>query len=534
MAGVQFHTLTHLARILDEVPEGREAAAVLQGELAERGGIGKIDTVSPQAVAALKEALPHLERAMASPSPDLAEAFEKLKRIATLTGTSQTLSAVFSSSTLERARELGRPRVESPAVRTLERLMGPNGERDEGRTAPVFFMDGTRVHANGRSKLLEMFSKHFGSEVTQQELNAVFRVPQKEFRIAAVDSRLDLRGYLRIAGEIRKDAERVGYFGMSIPPVPPLGNPWAVKVEAISIVAKRVGIGSQLLARLALFLHGRGVHTMNADAMEDAGLFCVFNGFRLEKSLYEEIVHEFIADQKRLKVDLPMEHVRRLLDRDANLAELATFEWAGKRSGREFLQRRFTEKYLPVRFELSADKQSWLRLLSNLHRNDPDQKLAPNEWDGLSDATRQLLYSGVLFVGGNVPHFMSSDKDHAAHLMERLNNWAQPLSMYMDFNDAMLERMPESMKADIEAKRLAIQDVVKMIAADADSPLFSRFSDLISPGSEGVAGDTGTNRAFFIASTLLRMVGKGWLKIPSHLEDRLKELVARDYDNSDH
>src|SRR5262249_32568058 len=133
---------------------------------------------------------------------------------------------------------------------------------------------------------------------------------------------------LKIAGEIRyANATMDGYFSTFIPPPPSLGKPWGVQVEESALSYPRLGIGSELLCRAARFLHDGGVHSLDAEAKENAGLFYVFNGFRVNKSLYEEIVAEFLEEMTRQGVTIPETQVRtRLLDREANLAELAAFK----------------------------------------------------------------------------------------------------------------------------------------------------------------------------------------------------------------
>ncbi|HSA58920.1 MAG TPA: hypothetical protein VLJ37_04475 [bacterium] len=553
MPTVQYATLSCLSQILDSVPEGRDVAqrvnaelraAVSQGQEAarrERERLGphfddrgiprttleRIDVVPPELLRALREAQPVLEAAAQATEAErpVREACAKLRRISALSGSSQTIHAVLDPSTLDRARDMARPRVESPALRFLERMIRLDG--DDGRTTRVFSLDESVVHRGAWPGVLRVLSDHFGSEVTQESLSELFRIPHKDYRIGSVMIRRDDRGNLRFAGEIRRRRDRVGFFDMLVPPAPPRGRAWSVKVEAISLIHTRLGIGSQLLARVARFLHGRGVHAMTADAMENAGLFCVFNGFRLGKALYEEIVGEFVQDASRRGVEIPQEQIRRLLDREANLAELAAFEWRGERIGRDFLQGLFMRKYLPVKFELSADKQSWLRLLSNLHRSQPDKLVLPLEWESLSDATRRMLLDGVGLVGGNVPHLMSSDRDHAVHLMERLNNWAQPISMAMGFPPDMLNRMPDGMRAILREKAAAIADVFRMLAADPTSPLFSQFQTLMSPDSGEVAVDSSGNRGFFIARTFLAAEKADFIKLPEIFRRFFESMLSR-------
>jgi hypothetical protein len=536
---------------LASVPEGREVARRVEDELnavvfqgreaarRERERLGphfddsgipkpsfeKIDVVPTPLLQALREAQPVLEAAARAAEGPVREAFERLCRISRLSGTSQTaMPAVLDPSALDRARDLARPRAESPALRYLESLIRRDG--GETQASPVFVLDQAVVHRGDWPRLLRVLSEHFGSEVTRESLADLLRLPLADYRIGAVEIRRDDRGNLRFAGEIRRHRERVGYFGMLVPPAPPRGHPWAVKVEAISIVHARLGIGSRLLARVAHFLHRRGVHAMTADAMDGAGLFCVFNGFRLGKSLYEEIVGEFVQDAARRGVEIPPEEIRRLLDREANLAELAAFEWREERIGRDFLQRLFTQRYLPVKFELSADKQSWLRLLSNLRRNDPNAVVLPPEWEGLTPATRRLLLDGVGFVGGNVARFMSSDRDHAAHLVERLNNWTQPLAMFVDY-PILLERMPDDGKRAIGEKIDAAREVLAMIAADPSGPVFSNVRDLMDPGRAAALQDSSGNRGLFIARTLLAAEERGMLGLPAPLKSLFEDIVSR-------
>lgn len=552
MSTVQYSTLSCLSQIFASVPEGQEVARLVNTELTavvsrrqeaaqrERERLGphyddsgihrpsfeRIDVVPPALIQALRKAQPILEAAAQDSVAEgpVREAFEKLRRISSLSGSSQTMPAVLDPAILDRARDLARPRVESPALRYLERMIRLDGEA--GRATRVFVYNGSVVHRQDWPRVLGVLSDHFGSEVTQESLSELLRLPRKDYRIGAVEIRRDANRNLRFAGAIRHRKDLVGYFGMLVPPSPPRGSPWTVKVEAISIVPGRQGIGSQLLARVASFLHGRDVHTMTADAMEDAGLFCVFNGFRLGKALYEEIVDECVQDASRQGVEIPEEQIRRLLEREANLAELAAFEWQGERIGRDFLQRLFTQRYLPVKFELSADKQSWLRLLSNLHRNKKDAVVLPVEWEGLNAATRRSLLDGVSFVGGNVARFMSSDRDHAVHLVERLNNWLLPLSMFMDY-PVLLERMPEDGRRAILEKMGSAQAVVNMIAADPASPLFSNFRDLMDPGRVKTLQESWGNRGLFIARTLLAAERREMLSLPAPLKTLVEDLLSR-------
>ncbi|HEX5037057.1 MAG TPA: hypothetical protein VFX30_07840 [bacterium] len=565
MPGVQYSAMDSMAQILSSVPEGQPTAALVRSALGEAvskaheeaqreqrktkelfsildgdasapqsAPLAAIAYVPPDVVSALKEALPVLVRALETPSAEAGDAFQKLRRITLLTSTSQTMSAIFDEATLDRARDLGRPRVESPAVRYLERSVYPTGVRGPGRTGPVFLQEGSIVHFHQMDELLGRVSAHFGSEIGRDAWSDLFLLPHKDYRVATVDIRFQDQGLLRIFGLIRHGQTNVGTFSMAVPHVPSIGNPWTVKVETISIIHKRVGIGTQLLARLALFLHQRGVHAMRADARDEAGLFCAFNGFQLERRSYEEIVGKFVREMEIKRVDISKETVARLLDRDANLAELASVEAGGHRVGRDFLGQLFIEQYPKVFFELSADAPSWLRLLSNLQRTQGEksgdgrpEKLAPLEWDALPPETRQLLYGGVLFVGGNVPHLMSSDREHAAHVIERLNNWATVISMMMDFPESMRKRMPAERKAELEEKRVAMQAVLDMVAADPASSLFSNFSDLMTPTTEEATGDPSVQRAFLIARTALEAAAKGLIRVPPRLEPVFRELRSR-------
>jgi hypothetical protein len=570
MPGVQYSAMDSMAQILSSVPEGQPTAALVRSALGEavskaqeeaqkekrktRDLLSVLDGDAPASqsalqpaplaaiayvpasvVSALREALPVLTRALESPTAEAGEAFQKLRRITLLTSTSQTMSAVFDEATLDRARDLGRPRVESPAVRYLERSIYPTVVRGSGRTGPVFLQEGSIVHFHQMDDLLGRVSAHFGSEISRNAWNDLFVLPHKDYRVATVDIRFQEQGLLRIFGLIRHGQTNVGTFSMSVPQVPPIGNPWTVKVETISIIHKRVGIGTQLLARLALFLHQRGVHAMRADARDEAGLFCAFNGFQLERRSYEEIVGKFVREMELKRVEISKETVARLLDRDANLAELASVEAGGHRVGRDFLGQLFMEQYPKVFFELSADAPSWLRLLSNLQRTQGEksedgepEKLAPLEWDALPPETRQLLYGGVLFVGGNVPHLMSSDREHAIHVIERLNNWATVISMMMSFRESLRKRMNPEWKANFDVKRVAMQAVLEMVAADPASSLFSNFSDLMTPTTEGATGDDNIERAFLIARTALEAAAKGLITLPPRLELVFQELVSRD------
>jgi hypothetical protein len=266
---------------------------------------------------------------------------------------------------------------------------------------------------------------------------------------------------------------------------------------------------------------------MTADAMENAGLFCAFNGFRLGKALYEEIVGEFVKDAAGRGVTIPQEEIRRLLDREANLAELAAFKWQGDVVGRDFLERLFTQRYLPVKFELSANKQSWLRLLSNLHRDRKDAVVLPLEWEELSSETRGLLMDGVGFVGGNVARLMTSDQDHAVHLVERLNNWSQILSMFLDFPASLLERMPDERVRALQGQKAAVQAVLDMVAADPESSLYANVRDLMDDGRVTALQGSWGNRGFFIAQTLLAAERKELVRVPPPLKALFEDIVSR-------
>lgn len=540
LGGIQFHALSHFSQILAADPEGRETAALINEELNKSPD--RIEFVPRPIIAALRGSSAILDRAVATSSHEavVVEAFRKLQRIVQLTGNgtgiSQTMPAVVDPAALARASgqiRQGRARVESPALRYLERL---RRETSENQRLPVFSIDGKIVHISQKSDLLDLLSRHFGSPVTQQTLHQLFGLNQENCRIASVDIRREGQGRLRIAGEIRHENDRGGFFGMIIPPMPESGSPWTAKVEAISVVKGRLGIGSALLYRVALFLHEMGVHAMEANAMEGAGLFCVFNGFRIGKSLYEDLVTEFVGAMREKGVAISDDKIRtQLLDRESNLAELAAFEVGGKRVGREFLNALFSRKYLPVKFELSADKQSWLRLLSNLHRNQKNFLVVPSEWDGagaawqgLRSETRMMLLSGAAFVGGNVLHLMSSDRDHAVHLVERLNNWAQTIAMMMAFPRDMIDRLPEERRTVIAQQQAAITDILAMLGADPSSSLFTHFWDLMDPGAGGFSGSASTNRGFFIASTMTTASQKGLVTVPRVLARRFEELLLRE------
>lgn len=554
MAGTQYQVMVSLASILSSLPEGAQtaclireslAAAVSKGSedalksrnrmqsllegvadvreisrLAPPAPIEKIDRVPSAVVTALKSSEEALRKAMVNPSQDVREAFAKLQRIIQMSGgVSQEMLAV-------------KMRHVSPAVRYLERISLPtNGSRppELGRTAPVFFRDGGLVHFQQWDELSAMLTPYFGSGLTREALSELFTLSQKDYRVAAVDMRTDPRGYLRINGEIRQGQERVGYFGMSIPPAPSLeGAPWSAKVEAISIIHKRVGIGGQLLVKLALFLQQKGVATMRADAMEDAGLFCVFNGFRVDRDVYENLVAEFVDDRRKQGKDLTDEQIQsELLFSEANLGDLAAFKADDRPVGREFLQGLFRRKYLPVSFHLDAEDQSWLQLLSNLNRDQP-APLAPLEWEALEPATRAMLYSGVHFVGGNVPGFMSTDVAHAEHLLERLNNWGSSVTMFYNYTPAMRERMP-SLQQDMREKVAFAQDVLDMIATDPSSVLFRTFRGLLDPGSEeGRRLGRTDNHGVVTASAFLAHEKMGLLRVPPALKTLFEDLVSRE------
>jgi GNAT superfamily N-acetyltransferase len=365
-------------------------------------------------------------------------------------------------------------------------------------------------------------------------LEELFSLPLENYRVATVTILQDVDRPVRIVGEIRNANKRVGFVGMKVPSVPPLGSPWVAKVEVINVDPKhqRLGIGSRLHVRAARFLHDRGVHAMDADAMEDAGLFCVFNGFRVDRAIYEDVVAEFVEDMRRAEVEVTEDLIRtQLLHPDANLAELAALkDIKGRGIGREFLKGLFSKRYLPVRFGLSPDNMSWLRLLSNLHRDGPSRKIAPLEWESLQPATRERLISNVDFVGGNVPNLMSSDREHAFHLLERLTNWVQRFSLLLFFPPAMQGPMLEEMREEIEDNMAAAQDVLKMIAADTSSPLFSHFRHLMDPGKdEGINRGDSTNNGLPMAATLLAAEKREFLRLPSVLRAFFDDLVTRDY-----
>jgi hypothetical protein len=93
----------------------------------------------------------------------------------------------------------------------------------------------------------------------------------------------------------------------------------------------------------------------------------------------------------------------------------------------------------------------------------------------------------------------------------------------------LMARMAIERKTEIEEQKAAMQSVLEMIASDETSPLYSHFRNLMSPVVEGVTGDPSTNRAFFIAGTVLKAAAKGWLKIPAPLDQLMQELVSRAY-----
>jgi GNAT superfamily N-acetyltransferase len=564
MPAVQYAALNSLSRILETVPEGREVSCLIDSELeasvsksrraAEQAraehskyfgdgevhrlgtSLERIDDVSPSLVKALKAAQPLLERAMRdSPGETAVLAFEQLRKIASLPGVQPTVPAVLDPATPDRARETTRPRAKSPAVRYLDDLIRP--KQEDNRSLPVFtWKSGSVVHRNQWPEVLRLLSDHFGSEVTRESLSELFSLDRSDYRFGVVSIRFDDRGNLRIAAELCRRKEKAGYVGLLIPPIPPRGTLWAAKVEAIALIHKRLGLGSQLLARTARFLHAHGIHAMDADAMEDAGLFCVFNGFEVDRSIYEDVVDEFVEAMGRRGIKLEEDAVLTgLLNEHDNLGELASFEVGGKMVGREFLGQLFTRRYLPVRFPFGSDRrsqQSWLRLLSNLHRDRPDFRVVPMEWEHLQPATKGMLLSGLHFVGGNVAQILSSDGEHSHHLLERLTNWASSISMglsYLRLYPDMPERMKRTTSDNIRPQAAAIQDVLEMIARDETSQLFSHFRLLLGP-EKGAPVDGGfvMGHGVSIGDTLLAAERHGFLALPAVLRALFEEKVSQE------
>jgi GNAT superfamily N-acetyltransferase len=561
--GLQFGVLNALSEILGSTPEGHESCRLIRAELETSvsrdremaiaahaklqsllpGGEPvslqlpppKLDYVAPATIALLKEVQPVLERAMRhSPSEEAVQAFKKLQRIAPLSGSSQTMAAVLDPARLESAREAIR-RTGSPAVRYLEKIV--RSERESGRITRHFLFEGRVLHRSDWSGLLKLLNAHFQSPppgITREALEEIFLLPQKDFRVGTVSIRRDANQPLQIVGEIRTTARGVargiGYFSLLIPSAPADGRPWVAKAEAISIHPehKRSGLGSQLLVRAARFLKELGLEAMDANAMDDAGLFCVFNGFFADRKTYEEAVFELVQEERRKGSPIADEGVRQLLHPDANLAELAAFRIDEGRTGRDFLNELFKRKYLRLRFQLGAESPSWLRLLSNLHRNDPSP-LAPLEWEALEVPTRAMLYSGVTFVGGNVPRLMSSDLDHVDHLIERLNNWAAQVSMFTSYPPSARGRMSEEARAGIEERLTAIQDLLAMLDADRSSPLGRNFRILIDPSEEsGAARGRAKDHGAFVASALLSAEREALLRLPAGLKALFEDVVSRD------
>lgn len=537
LPGMQYNALRAVSQLLGSVPEGRDASHLISQAL--EGISDRIESVPEPVLVAVYQAIPILDRVTAGTLGDAeSEAHRKIqmivRHIGSSTGISQTLLAVDAPKAIERAASQiyrVRSRIESPALRYLqERRDGMDGDA----RLPAFQLNGKWVHRGKLADLLAILSRHFGGDVSENSLRRLFCLDQTDYRIASVGVLQDA-GHLRITGEIRHDQEVGGYFGMIIPPVPESGTPWVAKVEAINVIKNRTGIGSHLLFRVALFLHEMGVHAMEANAMEAAGLFCVFNGFRVGKSLYEEIVAEFVGHLEEKGIPVSESRLRtHLLDRDSNLAELAAFEIDGHRVGRDFLNALFHRKYLPVKFELSADKQSWLRLLSNLNRSEKNIVIVPTEWQpkteawpGLSAGVRSLLMGGLTLVGGNVLHLMSSDRDHAIHLVERLNNWAQGVGMFMDFPPELIDRLPAERRAMTNQQKTAIQEVLAMLESYADSNLFAHVQDLLDPNSEGGVGQT-NHRGIGLARTLLSAHQKQFLVIPPLFVHLFEELLSSD------
>lgn len=510
---LRFQALTALTQVLDSVPEGRPLAIVVKAEIARPGE----DAIGPHVLDALMASVPTMESAAAA-RPDL-EALGTIRALIDAGPGGRLVPAALSSEPMARAREFANARLESPATRLAGRLLASSPEANP----PLVLWNGSRLRSSHVPALVESLGLYFGSTFAWDSFMNVFRLPQDGYRVSTVVLKSEGHSDLHLEGILRRRAERAGFFGMTIPRPPARGSSWVAKVDSIYIHDKRKGLGSRLLLGIAKFLFDAGFTALDADAAQDAGLFCVDNGFKASRSLYESIVEEFEAGLREKGISLTPDQRIRLLEK-GNLANLAAFTIDGRAEGREFLRRRFQRGQLPVRFWLDADNASWLRLLNRTC----DERPFPLEWESLQPGTRSLLTYNLGYLG-SVPRILSSDSDHADHLLERLNNWMTRLSMFLSYRGAMREKMPAELISEMTIMVKAAEDVLNMLASHPGSALFLHFRNRIDPDLSGHQSHRTGMLSFGmpIVHTFLAAEKAGFVKLPGVFRDMFEAITER-------
>jgi hypothetical protein len=270
-----------------------------------------------------------------------------------------------------------------------------------------------------------------GQAVSLHELAAACHIDRPGFHLQKLALKPHNDGGLSISGVINNDTgKEIGRFSRHLPKPPKPGELWIAKGNGFYIPDKnnqRREIGRRMTQRFLAFLYHLGVDALELKAGGAGAYVWPRMGFDFaDEDTRDQMIRDFrqyLSDREIfLSPDKETE-----LDAIRHSWELADFQRKDGRSvGEAFLvhygtKRKDKDSSYRVRFWLRPDYPGWIKLLKGLY---------PPAWDKLSDATRSELLN-YFFNHNDVYSILMSDKKHAEHILERINNWFHPVHHYL-------------------------------------------------------------------------------------------------------
>lgn len=290
-----------------------------------------------------------------------------------------------------------------------------------------------RCFQKGDQEIDESLSLLFRRKINQGEILHAFSVPVEGFRMGYLEfEKAGSRG-IRITGRVVTEEGRLAAdFNLGIPSVPCSGKPWIAHLWSMNASIPGIHLGRYLHQQFIPFLMHLGVNAIKLDAGGQGRSVWPHYGYNfMDLENYNGSGHynprekdfSSAAETRDLIKTELLDFIssRELALSPSRAKKLSEIQEAWDVANFELIPRDEIGRRFLLSFKGILKYILWLSPdnpgLARLYRGS-----TPEEWDHLSPALRDELFNH--FTEHRVmPQIMTSDEDHALHLLERVKTW---------------------------------------------------------------------------------------------------------------